>query len=1441
MFSNGSHQPPRQMNGVKLNQVSPSPESDTNTDIDIIAIHGLDTNSTSTWTWKHRDSEKPDVNWLKDPNMLPQRIPTARIFTCDWPASLFKDKDTIELTAKELARSLLLGIQLRSSTSPTRPIIFIASCLGGIILLQALDVAAEPGSGYSTLWEATRGIIFLATPFRGTGFQDVATIAISSLKLSASLTSETVTTLLDSVQESTPYLEDLVGSFTRIHRRRDRSCELAIFYETKENNPVRKLFPHRVADYLKEPKVLVESGSARLDIVPNPIPLPRNHVTMNKFSGPEDPGYDAVSGQINIMACKIRETEPIDKAYAWIVDKRYSPNLGIERLSGELLPMKRCYVNLAIVEQPKNKAKGLTDKDEIKGASPFSLLARLKVETPQKEKEIMLPTLFEPREALKGQRPGRILIRGRAGIGKTTICKKIVHEFTSGKWWRDLFDYVLWVPLRNLKLEERRTIPGYNLKHLFHHEYFSQNRDGDKLAEALWDALMNTRRGKALFILDGFDEVSRDLNGDMSGFLKELLNQPNVIITSRPNASLPSTVDPLHLELETIGFYPNQVDEYIKNAFTSSVTHIPDLPTIRNVQSFLRRHQLVQSLVRIPIQLDAFCYTWDDSGNKDVPQTMVSIYQNIEHRLWKKDLVNLKGQNPYQIQDANEEVIRGLVEDEGRILELIAFSGMYGDIIEFERKHRAEVSRCLKGLKIERALIEDMFGRVSFLRSSDLSPESADRNYHFLHLTFQEYFGAKYFVRQWKMGKSLEFPVFRAGRETKIDPTEFLRRNKYNPRYDIFWRFAAGLLDAEEKAPLFFETIEAEPRDLLGSVHQRLIVHCLSEVSTAMPSRVTLENRLLEWILFECKFATQQPQVTREIEIPVRVIEKALRFSSQIRDQVLWSLSKNKNLPSQFVELIAGYIQDEDYSVRTAVLLAIGRQGIEEDRLQAIIACLKDAHAFVRGVAADVLKYQPLKNHHLQAITDCLKSQDNDDKSSIMEMLEKQLVTEENHLQAIADCLKNEDSKVKSAAMAALKGKPVTENHLQDIVACLGDKSSSVKLAALEALEGQPVAENHLQAIVACLKDKSLNIRAAAVNALNGKPMTENHLQDVAACLEDKYRLVRRAAIGTLKGQPSLPEDILKAIEVTELEMGNGQPALPEDTLSAITARLENENVGARESALRILDTQPTLPEGALRGIAARLGDDDSHVREAALQTLKSRPTLPEGVLQAITAHLESESSSARVSALGALEGQSILSGGSLQGILARLKDKNYDVREAALKTLGGQPTLSEEILQSIAACLKDSSGGVREAALETLGGQPTLSKEILQGIVACLRDKHRNVREAAVDAIITQPLCLSLIPNQHAEFFYETLLRRSLTLHIVWQVVGKTSRITLGSEEYSEGWPNRLASAVRNAQRELRVPSRLVTRLHLTPGSAIRLVKARLRPKLLSKDALRS
>ena len=144
--------------------------------------------------------------------------------------------------------------------------------------------------------------------------------------------------------------------------------------------------------------------------------------------------------------------------------------------------------------------------------SRFSLASRLKIEVPPESTQATLDTLFEPQTQKNGSqtRPKRVLIWGRAGMGKTMLCKKIVYELYKKGLWKSLYDRVVWLPLRRLK----RTV-SRNIVELLEHEEFPSSGLGSRITEA-WNDVVNDDRTRT-----------------------RLLNH-----------------EPPDLELETVGFYP---------------------------------------------------------------------------------------------------------------------------------------------------------------------------------------------------------------------------------------------------------------------------------------------------------------------------------------------------------------------------------------------------------------------------------------------------------------------------------------------------------------------------------------------------------------------------------------------------------------------------------------------------------------------------------------------------------------------------------------------------------------------------------------------------------------------------------------------------------------------------------------------------------------------
>ncbi|KAF9350834.1 hypothetical protein BGX26_011027, partial [Mortierella sp. AD094] len=269
----------------------------------------------------------------------------------------------------------------------------------------------------------------------------------------------------------------------------------------------------------------------------------------------------------------------------------YETYLKIQRVSGDTLLLESCYINLVIVEAPDQRQR---DKEELKAQvatfhrmPSYEEITKTNIKAP-----VPLEKLFDKRKLRDGREdvPKTILVQGRAGIGKTTLCKKLVNLYQSGLW-RDRFDAVLWLPLRQLKAFQAR-----GLKELLREKYFQHSEhDSEGLAKVLTD-----HKSRVLFILDGLDEILADTQTEqgiaLDAFLRHLLLQEYVVITSRPSGVDTSILPKLDLEFETVGFSTQNVRDYLHRVLNPE--------TAKAIQDYIEQTPLIQSLVNIPVQLD---------------------------------------------------------------------------------------------------------------------------------------------------------------------------------------------------------------------------------------------------------------------------------------------------------------------------------------------------------------------------------------------------------------------------------------------------------------------------------------------------------------------------------------------------------------------------------------------------------------------------------------------------------------------------------------------------------------------------------------------------------------------------------------------------------------------------------------------------------------------
>ncbi|KAK4233069.1 armadillo-type protein [Achaetomium macrosporum] len=553
----------------------------------------------------------------------------------------------------------------------------------------------------------------------------------------------------------------------------------------------------------------------------------------------------------------------------------------------------------------------------------------------------------------------------------------------------------------------------------------------------------------------------------MFPLLESLLRLLIVISTSRPHRSLPNWLKgTFDLELETIGFYPYQVKAYVEKAFTNLETCEVDSKKVD------------KSLVRIPIQLDALCYTWDGFGGRTIPQTMTAVYKAIEQSLWQKDAVNLGKRTNEDARDALPGEIRNAVENEAYLLGVFAFTGMHNDVIDFESEHRSAI---LEQFNPKPSLgLDKTLQRLSFLRSSDPLLNDRYQTYHFLHFTFQEFFAARYFVQQWKAGHPLKCLTLNGGQTEDIEPTSLLRKHKYTARYDVFWRFVAGLLDAEGKAEGFFAAIEDKPRDLLGPTHQRLIMHCLSEVSPKMPLRRSLEETLKQWLLFECDFI-KQACLASEVEFPEHALFDALQEESNVKITILRWLQWRPTIPSRIVNLTPSWLGDGESTdlKRAAMDILRAQSSLSDQILTAVVARVEDQDWEVRRAAVDVLRAQSsLSDPILTAVVACLEDQDKHIRRAAVNALGVQSSLSDPILTGVAVYLEDQDRddwKVRQAVVDILRA----QSSLSDPIL-----AANVRRAAVNVLRAQSgLSDPILTAIAAHLQDQDWNVRRAAINA----------------------------------------------------------------------------------------------------------------------------------------------------------------------------------------------------------------------------------------------------------------------------------------------------------------------------------------------------------------------
>ncbi len=1088
---------------------------------------------------------------------------------------------------------------------------------------------------------------------------------------------------------------------------------------------------------------------------------------------------------------------PLDQLRSALEEAYSAKRLAIQRLSGPPLPMEHCYINLAVVENEREKAlekekqlreeeKRLQEegsenaKEEKVNESKEKETEKSKEETTQNyfyrlpsaeainsnsQKLVPLEKLFDPRELSKDKTvtPKRILIRGRAGVGKTTLSKKVVYEYTQKAQWRDRFEYVLWIPLRTLKGKS-----NCDLVTLFHELYFQNLPKGQSLAKTLAAQINGPAKDKTLFVLDGWDEIAQEWgeHEPMSGFLKQLLNQPAVLITSRPYVDL-KQADPMDLELETLGFSRNNVTAYLDNPGIVSTSDA------KEIKHFIQSNAFIHELINVPIQLDALCYSWDEikrmqKGALDA-MTVSALYQAMMNKLWRKDMLLLGKRKGGELLTASyvstlesSSRIEKLVKVEQNFLSALAFRGLQRNQIEFGHcdLHTLIDQFEEKGVDLP-VTLEANLKKLSFLHADEA--EESYRSYHFMHLTFQEFFAAKFLVQHLQAHVNTILKSNRAqtadiGIQPSLEELEsFIATHKYNPRYEIVWWMVAGLLEGQA-LERFFMLLQEAPRDLIGLRHQQVMMGCLNEARVQLsPATINkLERELMQWLDFEeKKEGNSSRHLGRQRVFPEHLLVQRLSQPKVEKEGVIKTLAARPALSTEAILILVSALKDEDSKVRSAAAGALSNQReLSADVNLALVSALKDEDRYVRSAAAGALgKQRELSADVILVLASALKDADSNVRSAAADVLGNQRKLSSDVILSLASALKDEDNNVSLAAEDALgKQRELSSDVILSLASALKDEDWEVRSAVEDTLGNQrELSADAVLVLVPALKDADKYIRSAAAVALgNQRELSADVISSLASALKDADMGVRSAAAGTLGNQRKLSADAILSLvsALKDEDLGvrlaaedalDKQRKLSADVILSLISTLKDTDKDVRYAAARALGNQRELSADVILSLASALKDMDKYVQSAAKDALSTQRELSADVILSLLLALKDTDRDVRSAAAGALGNQRELSADAILSLASVLKDADSKVRSAAADALGNQCELSSDVILSLASILKDANSNVRSAAACALGKQHDLSADVILSLASVLKDVDSNVRSAAAGAVGNQ------------------------------------------------------------------------------------------------------
>ena len=363
-----------------------------------------------------------------------------------------------------------------------------------------------------------------------------------------------------------------------------------------------------------------------------------------------------------------------------------------------------------------------------------------------------------------------VLVEGSPGIGKSTFCLKLAHDWANGERSRNfpIFKLVFLLKCRDMK--------GDIVEDIF--EQLLPEDLKEKTKEVVVNFLGDLNNQKQiLIILDGLDELPEKLEDHVNKVLgRKKLSLCYVLATTRQEKGI-HTREQFQFDtcLAIEGFSEENSFEYIRKHFRNIGTEHSSKGE-RLIEE-IKQNPLLDDLRSNPLNLLLLCVVYEDHEGS-LPSSITDLYQTIVRCLLRRYCAKEKLKASEKDEDLDKQF-------EIAILALgeLAWKCLLNDRLSFYEDELEELERSNENIVARRLGL--VYKEESLKR---LKPRHA---YSFLHKTFQEYLAASYIAH------NLRESVFRMPKQVNSD--------KVTVKFRKVFLFVCGIL--REEAGILFTQI----------------------------------------------------------------------------------------------------------------------------------------------------------------------------------------------------------------------------------------------------------------------------------------------------------------------------------------------------------------------------------------------------------------------------------------------------------------------------------------------------------------------------------------------------------------------------------------------------------------------------------------------------------